>query len=243
MRKISQAKEMRLLKRLHANDELGQTASESACASASEENPVPSKETSQMDDRGKTYIIAGLGNPGAEYSLTRHNAGFKTLEIIADEVGASYWKSECGCVTSHVEWHGYDLILAEPQSFMNNSGGPLSRLMDKYDVPIDHVIVIHDELDIDSGTIRVKAGGGHGGHNGLRSIIDKTGSRDFSRVRIGIGRPPGRMPVVDYVLSAPRSDAAEEFDAAAEVGAEAVLYLIENGMVKTQDKYNRTSSR
>ncbi len=195
---------------------------------------------SNHDTRGGTYIIAGLGNPGSEYELTRHNAGFRTLRALAQEVGAVYWKNECGCLTSHVHWKGFVLILAMPQSFMNNSGGPLKRLMETYDVSPRQVIVIHDELDIESGCVRVKYGGGHGGHNGLRSIIDKTASRDFYRIRIGIGRPPGRMPVVDFVLSVPRSDAAEEFEQATRLGAEACLCLIESGLTKAQDTYNRT---
>ena len=102
----------------------------------------------------------------------------------------------------------------------------------------DCLVVIHDELDIDPGTIRVKFGGGHAGHNGLRSICDKLGTRDWFRVRCGIGRPPGRMPVADYVLSLPKKDAADDFAQATDLGCEAALFLIEHGLEKTQQKFN-----
>lgn len=122
---------------------------------------------------------------------------------------------------------------------MNTSGGPVSKLMRTHKAAPDHLIVIHDELDIDPGTIRVKFGGGHAGHNGLRSICDKLGTRDWYRVRIGIGRPPGRKPVVDWVLSRPRSkDDTEAFDHAVAEGSNAVLCLIDNGLEKTQQKFN-----
>lgn len=186
----------------------------------------------------ETYLIAGLGNPGPEYEHTRHNAGFDTLDAIAREIGATYWKNECGALVSVKEWRGYELVLAKPQSFMNVSGAPVKKLLAAYDIPLDHLIVIHDELDIPSGTIRVKFGGGHAGHNGLRSICDKTSSRDWYRIRIGIGRPPGRMSASDWVLSMPRKEAEEELESATMRGAEAVLYLIENGLEATQQRYN-----
>lgn len=184
------------------------------------------------------HLIAGLGNPGTEYEGTRHNAGFLVADAVAEQMGGRYWKSECGAVVAHVTFGGEELLIAKPQSFMNTSGGPVSQLMKKYDIAPENLIVVHDELDIDPGIIRVKFGGGHAGHNGLRSICDKLGTRDWARVRIGIGRPPGRMPVADYVLSNPRGDALEEFKIATALGAEAVPYLLENGLAKTQQKFN-----
>ena len=185
-----------------------------------------------------TYLIAGLGNPGEEYAHTRHNAGFDTLDLIAEKLGARYWKTEGGALTAKAVYHDIDLVLAKPQSFMNTSGGPVKQLMNAYGVDADHLIVIHDELDIDPGTVRVKFGGGHAGHNGLRSICDKLGTRDWFRVRIGIGRPPGRMNVADYVLSLPRKEAKDDFDAACSRGAEAVYSLIDHGLAKTQQDFN-----
>ena len=129
-------------------------------------------------------------------------------------------------------------MLAKPQSYMNTSGGPVKSLMNAYKLKPEQLIVVHDELDIPAGTIRVKLGGGHAGHNGLRSICDKLGTRDWLRVRIGIGRPPGRMPVADFVLSAPKKEQAEELAAAVDQGAKAVFSLIDNGLEKTQQAFN-----
>ncbi len=184
------------------------------------------------------FAIIGLGNPGDEYDHTRHNAGFDTLDILADELGVRYWKNECGALCAHVQWHGLELILAKPQSFMNRSGGPVAQIVKKYGVDLSHIVIIHDELDIPSGSIKVKSGGGLAGHNGLKSIADKLQSRDWTRIRIGIGRPPGRMDVVDYVLRAPKGEQLEEFKAAQRLGADAVLYYLENGLAKAQGEFN-----
>lgn len=184
------------------------------------------------------YLIVGLGNPGEEYAHTRHNAGFDTVDLIGEEVGVRYWKTECGALTAKGAYHDIDVVLAKPQSYMNTSGGPVKQLCNAYGVDPDHLIVIHDELDIDPGTIRVKFGGGHAGHNGLRSICDKLGTRDWFRVRCGIGRPPGRMNVADYVLSLPKKEAAEDFGHACDLASQATLYLIEHGLEKTQQKFN-----
>ena len=184
------------------------------------------------------FLIVGLGNPGEEYEHTRHNAGFDTVDKIASEIGVRYWKNECGALTGKGAYHDIDVVLAKPQSYMNTSGGPVKQLMNAYGVSPDRLVVIHDELDIDSGTIRVKFGGGHAGHNGLRSICDKLGTRAWFRVRCGIGRPPGRMPVADYGLSLPKKDAADDFAQATDLGCEAALFLIEHGLEKTQQKFN-----
>lgn len=191
-----------------------------------------------MSNDPQAYLIVGLGNPGSDYEHTRHNAGFDTLDLIAEEVGARYWKSECGALCAHVSWHGLDLILAKPQSFMNLSGSPVSQLVKKCGIALDHVIVIHDDLDIPAGDIRVKLGGGLAGHNGLKSIADKTSSRDWVRIRVGIGRPPGRMDAADYVLRTPRGEERAALEQAQMRAAEAVLFFLENGLVKTQDRFN-----
>ena len=184
------------------------------------------------------FLIAGLGNPGEEYAHTRHNAVFDTVDKIAEQIGVRYWKSQGGALVGKGTYRGEELVLAKPQSYMNTSGGPVKSLMSTYKVAPDHLIVIHDELDIDPGTIRCKFGGGHAGHNGLRSICDKLGTRDWFRVRCGIGRPPGRMPVADYVLSLPKKEQAEDFAQATDLAAEATLFLVENGLEKTQQKFN-----
>lgn len=190
-------------------------------------------------------VVVGLGNPGDEYAHTRHNAGFEVIDLLAREWGVSYWKNTCGALVGegkmrHADGAVEKVALAKPQSFMNLSGGPVLRLCREYDVKPDELIVVHDELDIDPGCVRVKKGGGHAGHNGLRSIIDKLGTRDFMRVRCGIGRPPGRMSVVDFVLAVPKQDAKDDFDAACQRAAEAVESLLERGLARTQDVFNQS---
>ena len=184
------------------------------------------------------WVVAGLGNPGEEYAHTRHNAGFDGVDELAQQAGSPFWKSESGALAARVSLAGQDVLLVKPQSFMNTSGGPLSKLLKLYGVGPDKLIVIHDELDIDPGTIRVKQGGGHAGHNGLKSIEEKLGTRDWLRIRIGIGRPPGRMPTADYVLKRPRGDEEELFCEAVHRGTEAVPFLIEHGLVETQNRFN-----
>lgn len=189
-------------------------------------------------------VIVGLGNPSEEYAHTRHNAGFEVIDLLAQRWGVSYWKNTCGALVGEakVRLASGDVekvILAKPQSFMNLSGGPVSRLCRDYEEDPAELIVIHDELDINPGTVRVKKGGGHAGHNGLRSIIEKLGTRDFLRVRTGIGRPPGRMSVVDFVLQAPKKEAKDDFDEACVLAADAVESLLNEGLERTQNAFNR----
>lgn len=184
------------------------------------------------------YLIVGLGNPGEEYEHTRHNAGFDSVDEIAENVGVRYWKSEGGALVGKGVLAGHDILLAKPQSFMNTSGGPVKHLCNAHGIDGDHLIVIHDDLDIGPGSIRVKFGGGHAGHNGLRSICDKLGTRDWFRVRCGIGRPPGRMPVADFVLKRPRKEELDDFAQSCDLAAHAVPYLMEHGLEKTQAQFN-----
>ena len=155
----------------------------------------------------KIRMVAGLGNPGDEYAETRHNAGFKAIDELARQAGVTYWKNQAGAEVALININDAEeengkrqIVLVKPQSYMNTSGGPISKLCREYKIKAEELLVIHDELDIPAGDVRVKVGGGHAGHNGLRSIIDKMGSRDFSRIRTGIGNPPGKMAVADYVL-------------------------------------------
>lgn len=183
-------------------------------------------------------LIVGLGNPGDDYAHTRHNAGFDAIDDLAEQLRATYWKTECGALTAKVKYRGEELVLAKPQSYMNVSGGPVKQLCATYGIAPADIVVIHDELDINPGTVRVKFGGGLAGHNGLKSIADKLQTKDWTRVRAGIGRPPGRMPVADWVLSLPKKETRDDFDQATHLAAEAVLFLLENGLEKTQQRFN-----
>lgn len=190
-------------------------------------------------------MVAGLGNPGDEYTATRHNAGFHALDLLAQQAGVSYWKNQLGAEVAIIRVNDpnaadgkREVVLVKPQSYMNTSGGPISKLCAQYKINAEELLVIHDELDIPAGDVRVKVGGGHAGHNGLRSIIDKMGSRDFSRVRVGIGMPPGRMPVADFVLKQLRAKEAEEFDLTCTQAAEAAALAVTRGVVFARDHVN-----
>lgn len=183
-------------------------------------------------------MVAGLGNPGPEYEGTRHNAGFLALDAVARDLGANYWKDEHGALVAHVQHNGEEILLVKPQSFMNTSGGPISKIAAAYKIAPDEIMVIHDDLDLEPGTIRVKVGGGHGGHNGLKSIHAKLGSNEYTRVRVGIGHPPGKKPVTDFVLQAPKAKDAEEFDVAVALAAEAAHDVLDEGPTKAMNRFN-----
>ncbi len=193
----------------------------------------------------KIRMVAGLGNPGEEYAETRHNAGFKAIDELARQAGVSYWKNQAGAEVAVIQVNDAEadggkreVVLVKPQSYMNTSGGPISKLCAQYKVGAEELLVIHDELDIPAGDVRVKVGGGHAGHNGLRSIIDKMGSRDFSRIRVGIGNPPGRMAVADFVLKQLRAREAEEFNDTTFRAAEAAATALTRGVVFARDHVN-----
>ena len=193
----------------------------------------------------KIRMVAGLGNPGDEYAQTRHNAGFKAIDELARQANVTYWKNQAGAEVASIKVNDAEaedgkreVILVKPQSYMNTSGGPISKLCAQYKINVEELLVIHDELDIPAGDVRIKVGGGHAGHNGLRSIIDKMGSRDFSRVRVGIGNPPGRMPVADFVLKQLRSREAEVFDETTVRAAEAAATALTRGVIFTRDHVN-----
>lgn len=179
-------------------------------------------------------IVCGLGNPDADYERTRHNAGFATVDVLAARHGVRYWKSEAGAQVASLTWRGADgeqreVLLAKPMSYMNTSGGPLSKLARAHRVAPQQILVVHDEVDLAAGEVRLKLGGGLNAHNGLRSIADKLGSRDFARVQFGIGRPPGKMQVADYVLRELKGGFLDEFNITAERVADLVERVLTEG--------------
>ena len=190
-------------------------------------------------------MVVGLGNPGAEYEKTRHNAGFLAVDALARELGASYWKTKPGALVAEVAvpagWDGAKpgekLVLVKPTSYMNVSGGPVKKLADEYRVPLAGILVVHDELELAAGVVGVKVGGGHAGHNGLRSICEKFGSHDFPRVRCGIGRPPGRMAPADYVLQQLRGRDLEDFEVTVSGASLAARIALEKGLAAAQQRF------
>lgn len=145
-------------------------------------------------------LIAGLGNPGAEYAQSRHNSGFQVVDLLAQRWGAGYWKQQLGSLACEATIEGAQVVLAKPQSYMNVCGGPVAKLLAQLKAAPEQLLVVHDMLDIPAGTVKYKLDGGLDGHNGLRSIAAKLKTRDFKRMQVGIGRPPGRMDSGVFVL-------------------------------------------
>jgi PTH1 family peptidyl-tRNA hydrolase len=162
------------------------------------------------------------------------------LDILADRIPASFktHKANASVAEGRLGFGGPKVILAKPGTFMNNSGGPVAGLMKFYDVAIQNVIVIHDELDIDAGAVRVKQSGGHAGHNGLRDIIAAADSNDFARVRVGIGRPPGRMDAADFVLKNFSGDERKELPLLLALSADAVEEIVTKGVLEAMNSVN-----
>lgn len=171
-------------------------------------------------------LVCGLGNPGEEYALTRHNAGFATVDVLAERHEARYWKSQAGCLVTTVRMGDRDVVLAKPQGYMNTSGGPLSKLARELRIASEEILVVHDEVDLPAGEVRGKFGGGLNAHNGLRSIKAKLGTADFARVRMGIGRPPGKMSVADWTLRKLKGGFADEFAVTCQHAADVVEQLV-----------------
>lgn len=186
-----------------------------------------------------TRLLVGLGNPGPEYATTRHNAGFMVIDLLGENLRASYWKDEAGAKVARVRLGDDELVLAKPQTFMNVSGKSVKRLLDAYDLAVADLIVVHDDLDLPEGAVRAKREGGHGGHNGLRSIIEELGTGDFIRIRIGIGRPPGRMDPAAFVLEPLSRDGLERMrETSVPEAAQCVMHVLERGVDSAMREHN-----
>lgn len=184
------------------------------------------------------WMVAGLGNPGPEYVHTRHNAGFMVVDLLGDNLRAGYWKDDAGSLTASVRVGDDMVLLIKPLVFMNLSGKALKKLADAHNASVEKIIVVHDDIDLPAGDVRVKYGGGHGGHNGLRSITDALGSDGYIRVRIGVGRPPGNMAAADYVLQPLRGAILEELASSSLVAAQAVMHILEHGVDSAMREFN-----
>lgn len=181
-------------------------------------------------------LVVGLGNPGPNYARTRHNVGFMVADLLAERIGSAFKlhkKSGADVATGRLS--GRSVVLARPRCYMNESGRQVGPLAKFYSVPPADLMVIHDDLDLDFGRIRLKQGGGEGGHNGLRSIATVLGSKDFQRVRFGIGRPPGRQDPAAFVLQAFGSRERDELPTICEQAADATELLIELGLEPAQN--------
>jgi PTH1 family peptidyl-tRNA hydrolase len=182
-------------------------------------------------------LVVGLGNPGPQYAKTRHNIGFMVAELLAGRIGASFKvHKRSGAEIATGRLGGRSVVLAKPRTFMNESGRQVGPLAKFYSVAPADVIVIHDELDIDFGRLRLKLGGGEGGHNGLRSVANALGTKDFQRVRIGIGRPPGRKDPAAFVLENFTAAERTEVPTICEQAADATELLIDAGLETAQNQ-------
>lgn len=185
-----------------------------------------------------TFLLIGLGNPGREYRDSRHNAGFMLIDRLAVRLDARGLKVQSKAIVTTAQYEGRKLILAKPQTYMNLSGQSAQGLLNFYKLPIDNLLVAHDDLDIPFGTIRIRPKGGPGGQGGMASTIVQLGTKDFPRLRIGIGRPPGRMDPSAYVLQDFSREEMKGLSAIIDRAADAALEFVVNGVNAAMNKYN-----
>ena len=186
------------------------------------------------------WLVVGLGNPGSDYAGNRHNVGQMVLAQLADRTSATFknHKGNAAVAEGRSFQAGPKLVLAKPNTFMNVSGGPVTALLRFYKIEPSRLIVLHDELDIPFDSVRLKFGGGHGGHNGIRDIIAATGTGDFTRVRIGIGRPPGRQPAADFVLRDFTGEERATLPNLLDEAADATQLIATDGLTAAQLKFH-----
>lgn len=184
------------------------------------------------------WLVVGLGNPGPSYAKNRHNAGFMVLDVLAARAGGRFKSHRSRAEVLEGRLAGARAVLAKPRSFMNESGGPVKGLCDFYKAPVERLVVVHDELDIPFGAIRLKQGGGDNGHNGLRSVTRSLGTRDYPRVRFGVGRPPGRMDPAAFVLKDFSAAERRDLDLEVDRAADAVEALIADGLGAAQNAFH-----
>ena len=186
------------------------------------------------------WLVVGLGNPGPEYARTRHNVGQMVLDELASRLGGTFrvHKTRAQVLESRLRPGGPRVVLAKPMTYMNTSGGPVAGLAKFYDIPAERVIAVHDEIDIPFAALKLKIGGGEGGHNGLRDMSKALSTKDYYRVRVGVGRPPGRMDAASYVLKPFSSTEGKELPFLLDDAADAVEHLVENGLLEAQQRFH-----
>jgi PTH1 family peptidyl-tRNA hydrolase len=188
-----------------------------------------------------TYLLIGLGNPGREYANTRHNFGFMLVDRLAVRLNARGMKVQSKAIVMNGQYEERKLILAKPQTYMNLSGQSVQGLVHFYKLPLTNVMILSDDLDLPFGTIRIRASGGPGGQRGLSSILDRLGTKDVPRLRLGIGRPPGRMDPSNYVLQSFSRDDLQAISEILDRAADATLEFVQNGLNSAMNKFNGDS--
>ena len=191
------------------------------------------------EDGGGPWIVLGLGNPDDEgYANTRHNAGAMVVARLAERAGATLKRSRNRAQVAEIRDGDARVVLARPNSYVNESGGPASLLARWYKTPVERIIVVHDEIDLAHGKLQLRRDGGTAGHNGLKDVAKALGSPDFLRVRIGVGRPPGRQDPADYVLEPIAKRDAEDFGVLIARAADAAMDLVHLPLARAQDRHN-----
>lgn len=187
---------------------------------------------------GDRWLIAGLGNPGPGYAGNRHNAGFLTADVLATRAGARFKAGKARALAADGRLAGQPVTILKPLTFMNSSGAPVATAAGFYKLAADRLVVIHDELDLPFGAVKLKLGGGDNGHNGLRSVTARLGTREYYRARIGIGRPPGRMDPAAYVLRDFSAPERRELPLVLQRAADAVEMLLTDGLAAAQNAFH-----
>jgi PTH1 family peptidyl-tRNA hydrolase len=187
----------------------------------------------------ETWLIVGLGNPGKEYTRTRHNCGFRALDILADQLGCKVDKSKFQGLYGQCTWQGRKLLLLKPQTYMNLSGRSVLQLSAYFNIPPQRIIVMFDDISLEPGRLRLRADGSAGGHNGIKSIISELGSQDFPRVKIGVGgKPHPDADLADWVLSGFSAQEEKALSSALDRAADAALCIIEKGVPEASNRFN-----
>ena len=189
------------------------------------------------------FVIVGLGNPGSEYKFNRHNVGFMVAEELASQLDASFGRMQSNALVAQARHKDQRLILGKPRTFMNLSGQAVGGLLRFYKSPKDRLLVIYDDVDLPFETIRLRSEGGSAGHNGMKSIIQNLGGQDFARLRVGIGRPKGRMATPDHVLQDFSRQEQEALPFVLQRAAEAALTFLDQGIVEAMNKYNGSGEK
>jgi PTH1 family peptidyl-tRNA hydrolase len=199
--------------------------------------PIPNHEIQPLKRQGP-FIIVGLGNPGRKFEHNRHNVGFKLLNRLSDKLAESFGKVEAKALICKTTYQGERVILVKPQTFMNNSGASVRSLVRFYQVPLENLLVAYDDVDLPLGLLRLRPSGGSAGQKGMESIIERLGTDEFPRLRIGTGRPPGRMEAADYVLQDFPTQDTELLNETLDRAVQAVLTFIQDGLDKAMNLYN-----
>ena len=194
-----------------------------------------------MESAAGPWLVVGLGNPGPHYAGNRHNLGYLVADLLASRMGGRFRSARVRADVLEGHLSGQRVILAKPKSYMNESGGAVAGLRSFYKVGLERLVAVHDELDLPFAVVRLKRGGGEGGHNGLRSLSRSLGTRDYLRVRVGVGRPPGRQDPADYVLEDFNRREREQLPLIVERAADAVETLLALGLEPAQNRFHADS--